>query len=399
MLEIIVGILAAILIAFVFIAYILIKIVIKFMQWIIQEVRRHKTTKEYNKLQRKEYNNKKKYNELQKEKYNNIKKISEEAGYTNNVIEELLPYVEMQKVSPHSKASSQEEVELKNENLWSNKFFSETKLKEKEFNVSEEIINLSDKIKKKGIYFLNEPEAIKTIEKVESKNEQSSQLNDNNDKELRRKQLVEETLEIIALTKGEAMTFDEYFQVVSADDHYWGTSTWEEYTKIIEEQKKLYNQAKERRIFTISESARNSYEALITGFDNYKKNYPVSQKSVLDFVDATDLLKELKRCILYNCCGCYVFLIFDEPVINNDYSSYNSVYVGQSENVGKRVRNHLTGHGNGDVYADFKYGKFVYVKMIICDYDELDGMERDLIFTYDAQNRGYNKTQGGSKGF
>ncbi len=156
MLEIIVGILAAILIAFVFIAYILIKIVIKFIRWIIQEVRRHKTTKEYNKLQRKEYNNKKEYNELQRKKYNNnIEKISEEVGYTNNVIEELLPYVEMQKVYPYLKASSQEEIELKNENLWSNKFFSEDALQEEKTNFPDKKMCLTMKQMMKKIIIKN----------------------------------------------------------------------------------------------------------------------------------------------------------------------------------------------------------------------------------------------------
>ena len=31
-------------------------------------------------------------------------------------------------------------------------------------------------------------------------------------------------------------------------------------------------------------------------------------------------------------------------------------YVRQSRSVYSRVNNHFTGHGNGDVYADYKYG-------------------------------------------
>ncbi len=178
------------------------------------------------------------------------------------------------------------------------------------------------------------------------------------------------------------MSFDEYFQIISDGDHYWGTSTWEEYHKIIEEQRILYNQAIEEKINEDRARTQTYYDSLTT-----------------KFVDAPGLLAEFKKTVFYDCCGCYVFLIFDEPVTGDDYSSYRSVYVGQSENVGKRVKNHLTGHGNGDVYADFKYGKYVYVKIILCDYTELDDTERNLIYAYDAQNRGYNKTQGGSKGF
>lgn len=36
----------------------------------------------------------------------------------------------------------------------------------------------------------------------------------------------------------------------------------------------------------------------------------------------------------------------------------------------KRVYNHLTGHGSGDVYADVKYGKYVYVKFIACYHEQ-----------------------------
>jgi uncharacterized protein YutE (UPF0331/DUF86 family) len=52
--------------------------------------------------------------------------------------------------------------------------------------------------------------------------------------------------------------------------------------------------------------------------------------------------------------GCYVILFFNQQP-NIYYSNYNNVYVGQSMTVFARVRNHLTGHGNGDVYAEVKY--------------------------------------------
>lgn len=39
-------------------------------------------------------------------------------------------------------------------------------------------------------------------------------------------------------------------------------------------------------------------------------------------------------------------------------------YVGQGKRVFQRVNSHFTGHGNGDVYADYKYGDRFTIKMI-----------------------------------
>ena len=58
--------------------------------------------------------------------------------------------------------------------------------------------------------------------------------------------------------------------------------------------------------------------------------------------------------------GCYVIVTSPSP----DGKAYENVYVGQSLYVCSRVRNHLTGHGNGDVYADVRNGKPVFVKIV-----------------------------------
>ena len=75
-------------------------------------------------------------------------------------------------------------------------------------------------------------------------------------------------------------------------------------------------------------------------------------------------------------------------------------YVGQSVRVVARVGQHLTGHGNGDVYADFKYGdEFEISTVSLADsgYDSLNDLEREAIAAYDAYNSGYNKTAGNSR--
>lgn len=93
--------------------------------------------------------------------------------------------------------------------------------------------------------------------------------------------------------------------------------------------------------------------------------------------------------------GCYVILT--NPVYDGSGDvSYEAVYVGQSIHVAQRVRAHLTGHGNGDVYADVRAGKPVEVRMVRCAPADLNATERSLIAAFDA-TRSYNRTRGGSK--
>jgi len=92
--------------------------------------------------------------------------------------------------------------------------------------------------------------------------------------------------------------------------------------------------------------------------------------------------------------GCYIILIFSKPVLNRDYSDYEHGYIGQSINACSRVHNHLSGKGNGDVYADRKNGKYLYVKVVECSKAELNDLEIRLIGAFDYK-RLYNKSRGG----
>ena len=74
-------------------------------------------------------------------------------------------------------------------------------------------------------------------------------------------------------------------------------------------------------------------------------------------------------------------------------------YVGQAKKVLQRVTQHFTGHGNGDVYADYKYGDQFSIKTIAFNtsgYDSLDRLEKDTIEAYAAFSKGYNKNRGNS---
>lgn len=102
------------------------------------------------------------------------------------------------------------------------------------------------------------------------------------------------------------------------------------------------------------------------------------------------------------------FLKHRERMLRHDPSDFPGVYiihntdkdryyVGQSVHVLKRVHGHFTGHGNGDVYADLKYGTSFTVRLEALEgsgYHSLDDLERVLIRKYDAWGSGYNKTRG-----
>lgn len=94
--------------------------------------------------------------------------------------------------------------------------------------------------------------------------------------------------------------------------------------------------------------------------------------------------------------GCYIIMIFDKPVRAKRFTGYENIYIGQSVNVCSRVHSHFTGKGKGDVYADIKYGKYAYVRIVPCRAKRLNDMETALIDAFSATDS-YNKTKGGAK--
>ena len=102
------------------------------------------------------------------------------------------------------------------------------------------------------------------------------------------------------------------------------------------------------------------------------------------------------------CSGCrgrqYISTNYDFTgvyIIHNH--TKDMYYVGQGKKVLKRVNNHFTGRGNGDVYADYKYGDDFTIKMIALEKSgckTLNELERNTIMTYNAYYGGYNKTKG-----
>ena len=89
----------------------------------------------------------------------------------------------------------------------------------------------------------------------------------------------------------------------------------------------------------------------------------------------------------YNVPGIYI--------LNNN--TENICYVGQGKKVFTRVNAHFTGNGNGDVYADYKYGSAFTVRIVTLEstnYTSLNELEREYIRLFDSYENGYNRTRG-----
>ena len=75
----------------------------------------------------------------------------------------------------------------------------------------------------------------------------------------------------------------------------------------------------------------------------------------------------------------------------------NKVYIGQSEKPLDRVFTHFTGRGNGDVYADYKYGADFLVRFYVFDpnqFRDINELEYHLIRIYESDKTGYNRQAG-----
>jgi hypothetical protein len=112
-----------------------------------------------------------------------------------------------------------------------------------------------------------------------------------------------------------------------------------------------------------------------------------------DFLEQWDAYRRLDR------PGCYIITIYNRRPKKRKVKrliGYHEIYVGQSVNMYRRVFNHFTGHGNGDVYADVKYQRHVFVKFIPCSPEQLNNYEKCLISQYNTTTS-YNRTKGGAK--
>ena len=112
-------------------------------------------------------------------------------------------------------------------------------------------------------------------------------------------------------------------------------------------------------------------------------------------ISCEEFLKRWKELRGMETSGCYVIRTYEKSG-NGIEDECKATYVGQSRQVFHRVRNHLTGHGNGNVYCDVKNGEDVRIRIVACEESEMNDLERRLIDVFESY-RSYNATVGGSK--
>ena len=126
--------------------------------------------------------------------------------------------------------------------------------------------------------------------------------------------------------------------------------------------------------------------------DFRKERYHAMQENMDDFLNRSESITpeeffEIKQHQKGDVVG--VYIIHNET--NDQY------YVGQAKKLFFRINQHFTGHGNGDVYADYKYGDDFSIKILRLSesgYDDIDQLEKDMIEKYHAFSSGYNRTTG-----
>lgn len=137
---------------------------------------------------------------------------------------------------------------------------------------------------------------------------------------------------------------------------------------------------------------KNHRPVLKSNIDNLISSY-ISNHSTIKFEHNYNSMTpeqffKLRETIQGDMVGVYI-------LYNKNKKMY---YVGQATRLFFRVNQHFTGHGNGDVYGDFKRGKDKFmiklIPLVNSGYYDLDKLEKDLITKYNAYNNGYNKTAG-----
>lgn len=131
------------------------------------------------------------------------------------------------------------------------------------------------------------------------------------------------------------------------------------------------------------------------------KNLPAAGQTLLDFLKTSGIWSERPGSNSMTPEAFFALKRQQTQDISGVYILYNRTknmpYVGQATRLFFRINQHLTGHGNGDVYADYKYGDefdINYVPLQNSGFDSLDALEKAKIAEYNAYEQGYNKTQG-----
>ena len=163
---------------------------------------------------------------------------------------------------------------------------------------------------------------------------------------------------------------------------------WEQYK--LDEDKIIEYLVNKGLVTNSHKSSKSRIDTVARSINEYFKEKNSKNASAITDQGITPLdFFDLKKTMNGDTVGVYVIY----NITKNKY------YVGQAKRLYFRVNQHFTGHGNGDVYADYKYGdSFSITLHSLKDsgYYDLDKFEKDMIERYNAFADGYNKTIGNS---
>lgn len=97
-----------------------------------------------------------------------------------------------------------------------------------------------------------------------------------------------------------------------------------------------------------------------------------------------------ESCVLKKEPGCYILLRKEKN------GRDTAIYVGQSVNLNRRIREHLSGHGKIEVFIEYKMKNNLYVIPVYCRLKKMNMIEKRLIRAFRTR-RYYNIQRGGAK--
>ena len=103
-------------------------------------------------------------------------------------------------------------------------------------------------------------------------------------------------------------------------------------------------------------------------FEGYNGDNHISDDFITSYTPVEFF--EYKRTVSGDAVGVYIIYNIDK----------DKFYVGQAKRLLYRINQHFTGHGNPDVYGDYRQGdsfRIAMIKLIDSGYEDLDKLEKD----------------------
>ena len=143
---------------------------------------------------------------------------------------------------------------------------------------------------------------------------------------------------------------------------------------------------------------KKAKEKKIAKEENRMKNRGKAVSSSIAQISAKEFFKNFKRGVsdpseldssYMAISGCYAIITMKSKG-EKDLASYKDVFVGCGSSIGRAVYSQLSGLGNVDVYADFKFNQPMWILIYPCDEDNIRPKFESLVKDFGSAGS-YNK--------